>query len=60
MLDMEKVTPESKPAVETEKFEFEMVDLGPSYKASADAGNIGTCVCMCGSCFCACVTPIAS
>jgi hypothetical protein len=46
-------TPTAK-EIETEKFEFEMIDLGPSYKASEE-GEIGTCVCMCGSCFCSCV-----
>ncbi len=57
MLETEK-TPVSQ-NVETEKFEFEMVDLGPAYKA-AEAKEVGTCVCMCGSCICACVGPVVS
>jgi hypothetical protein len=45
--------------IETEKFEFEMVDLGPSYDA-AGVTEVGVCVCMCGRCFCSCVSPTNS
>ena len=51
--DMHQVEPNQQ---ETDV--FELADMGRVVPATESAA--GTCVCMCGSCFCACVTPIVS